>query len=130
MSKARGSTRQVAIEHARRTTGTVLVSGIGVFSGDGMRAFDPIRLYNIAAETSRFLERECCRFSVAENMQAINRRRDHEYRLRRLAKRAIDQGKYESARRLCQLAKDANEDWTELQAGERVMYRLREGVTQ
>lgn len=122
--KVTGDSRQTAIAHAKRTTGTILLCDVGVFSGDGKRSLDPRRMYSVAEETKRFLHKHCVRFTGEEHRQAEKRSKHQEFRLARLAKLAIDAGKYDSARRLVDMAESAHDHWREFSAGKRVMYRI------
>lgn len=125
MASTRGNNRNAAIAHAIRTTGTLVWCGTGVYSGDGKFAFDPWKLYEVAGETRRYIADKCTRFTNAEMSAAMVRKIRQESRLKRLAKLAIDAGKYESARKLCDMAHEAHEELKEYEQGERVMFRIK-----
>lgn len=124
--QARGGKRQSAIDHAIRTTGTLVWCGVGVFSGDGKRAFDPLRLHTVADETRKFIKDRCTRFTQEEIGTAVVRATRQESRLKRLAHLAIDAGKYESARKLCEMAEGLRAEVKEYEQGARVMFRINE----
>lgn len=122
--------RETAIAHAIKTTGTIQVSCYGVYSGDGKRSLDPLKHYNtVAEETKKFLQQRCDRYTLDDKHNYIKRLRHQEYRLRRLAKLAIDAGKYEIAGKLVDKAKHVHGSWMEVNLGNKTIYRIREGVT-
>lgn len=121
----KGDKRRQAVDHAIRTTGTILVSEMGVFSGDGRRSFDPWKMYSIAGETKKFLQTQCVPFTREEKELAASRARHQEFRLQRLAKSAIDAGKYDAAAKLCKLASEAYGTFIEYESGTRSMYRIK-----
>lgn len=120
--------RGAAIAHAIRTTGTLLWCGTGVYTGDGRMALDPWKLYKVADETRKFIEVRCTRFTKSEMSSAVTRKIRQESRLKRLAHLAIDAGKYESARKLCDMAHAARHEVKEYEQGERVMFRINDSA--
>ena len=121
----RGDKRGEAIAYARRTTGTILWCGVGVFSGDGRKALDPRRAYDVPEETRRFLAQHCVRYTPAETAAAASRAHHQEARCQRLAKLAIDASKYASAIKLCSKAEALQDTVKEYAKGQRAMYRMK-----
>lgn len=116
--------RLLAIEHARRTTGTLLCCGVGVFSGDGKKALDPMRLYTVAKQTERFLQTHCVPFDKKENSRKLAQFVRNRDRWVRIAKTALDQGKYASAEQCCQKAAHENDSLKEMTRGERKYFHI------
>jgi hypothetical protein len=121
--KIRGTQRQAAVAHAIMTTGTILWSSGGVYSGDGRRGFDA-GPGQVTEETRDFIRRHCSRFSREQDARAQRLAAVQETRCRRLAKDAIDAGRYASAIRLLELAGYQRSKAAEYAAGKRAMYRI------
>lgn len=120
--------RSEAIAYALRTTGTILWCGTGVYSGDGRKALDTLRLYTVPEETKRYLRLHCTRFTQQDQISACHRASYQMERCQRLAKLAIDCGKFESAIKLIHHAEFLQDAAKDYRKGERVIYRINQEV--
>lgn len=111
-----------AADYAKRTTGKVQWCRVGVFSSDGRRGFH--RTGSVSAQTKEFLTSSCVRFSTDEMLGAVRLYRWQEFRCSQLAKRAIEQQKYKTAAKLCELAEQCADTAHALETHQTVLYRI------
>ena len=123
MAKLRKPSRwEDALEHARRTTGTIQWCQTGPYSGDGKRRLAETHIQIQAIQ--KFIKANCRKFSAMEIVSVLRRKKRQENRLQKLAKLAIDIGKYDSAKRLCELARDTRDDYRDIKSSDMVFWRI------
>jgi hypothetical protein len=114
--------RKQAFAHAVATTGTLLWTPTGVYSGDGRKSLE--RAYRTSQATQDFVSRRALRFTRPERERAQALALAQVERLKRYAKAAIDAGKLRAAARLCEMAEHREDAVVALGNGTRVLYRI------